>query len=111
VTEIEAGFAFEQRITPMPFVVDLADGPSMGLALDLIRVWLMTNRSLQFTVDGDEVLLEFAGDDYENPPPTTADTIQVTKLQANKHAQFTVLVQQPVKVSFLALGREVQING
>lgn len=111
VTEIEAGFAFEQRITPMPFVVDMQDGPSLGLTVDLIRAWLVMSASLQFEVDGDQVLIEFAGDDYANPPPTKTGVVEVAKLRANAGAQFTVSVDQPLKVSILALSREVQING
>lgn len=111
VTEIEAGFAFEQRIRPMPAVFDLPDGPTKGLVVGLTRAMVQIDRSAAFTVDGDEVLLKFAGDDFANPPPTATGIVEVRKLGYDPHGQVDIVINDPVKVTILGLTREVMVNG
>jgi hypothetical protein len=111
VTEIEAGFAFEQRIKPMPAVFDLPAGTTRGLVLGVTRSAIQIDRAAAFTVDGDEVLLKFAGDDFANPPPTTTGLIEFRKLGYDPNGQVEIVIADPVKVTILGLTREVMING
>lgn len=111
VTEIEAGFAFEQRVRPMPAVFDLPQGTTRGQVLGLVRSLIQVDESLGFTVDGNQILLRFQGDDFANPPHSETGILEVRHLGYDRNAQADLVVADPVKITLLGWTREVQVNG
>ncbi len=110
VTEIEAGFAYEQRIRPLPIDFDLADGPARGLMKRLVRALLVVDRAGGFSVQGRDVLLDFAGDDFSVPAPTKTGIAEVRLLGIDRDCQFDVVVAKPLSVTVLGIIREVQVT-
>jgi hypothetical protein len=111
VTEIEVGFAFEQRIRPMPLRFDLPDGSSHGRVLGVARTSVECDRSGAFGLDGEDVLLAFAGDDYASAAPTLTGTIDVRHLGYDRDGQKNFIITRPSKVTILGLTREARVNG
>lgn len=111
VTELEAGFAFEQRLRPMPLRFDLPDGTSHGRVLGVTRSSVECDRSGGFQLDGEDVLLTFAGDDYASDAPTQTGTIDVRHLGYDLDGQKDFIITRPSKVTILGLTREARVNG
>jgi hypothetical protein len=110
VTEIEAGLGFEQRIKPLPIDFDLADGPARGLMKRLVRALLVLDRAGGFSVQGRDVLLDFAGDDFSSTAPTKTGIAEVRLLGIDQNCQFDVVVDKPIAVTVLGIVREVHVN-
>lgn len=111
VLEVEVGFSFQQRITPMPVDFDLQDGPVRGVPKRLVRAWIQTDRSGQFQVQGRRVLLDFAGDNFDVPPPPKTGLTRVTLNGISPECQFDIDVDRPHRVTVLSLTREVSVSG
>lgn len=111
VFEVEAGLRYRQVIRPMPLDLDLQDGASRGLMKRLLRVMLQVDRSGQMRAAGRDILLKFAGDDVDNPPPRVTGIIEKRMMGVSKECQFNVEVVGAEKVTVLGLTREVSING
>lgn len=111
VFEIEAGLRFDQIIRPMPMDFDLQDGPARGMRKRLIRAYLQLLDSGPFKVQGRDVLLPFAGDDFDNPPPGKSGVVDVRLRGIDEDAQFDVVVDRPNRVTVLSLTREVSVGG
>ena len=111
VLTIEAGFAFEQRVKPMPAVLDLPEGESRGLVLGVTRTMIQVDRSAAFAIDGSEILLEFAGDDYASAATTATGILEVYHLGVDKDGQKEIVITAPAKVTILGITREVEMGG
>ncbi len=109
--EIEAGFAFEQRLRPMPVDFDLPDGSSRGTVVDVIRTMVTVDRSAAWRIEDEDVLLEFAGDDFTSDAPTATGIIEVHHLGSDLAGQIDIVIQRPEKVTFLGVSREVLTGG
>jgi len=108
---IEAGFAFEQRLRPMPVDFDLPDGSSRGTVVDVIRTMLTVDRSAAWRIEDEDVLLEFAGDDFASAAPTATGIIEVHNLGSDLTGQIDIVIQRPEKATFLGISREVMTGG
>jgi hypothetical protein len=111
VTEIEAGFAFEQRVRPMPASFDLGDGPTRGLRMGLVRSIAVVNGAQTFRQNGRAFTPDFAGDDYTEAATGATGTIEAWHLGYDDEARLDFLSDRPVKWTLLALTREVRIGG
>lgn len=111
MTEIEAGFGYEQRIRPMPADFDLPDGAARGLMKRLIRALVQVDRSAGFRIDGSTVLLDFQGDDYATQAGTKTGIVELRLLGVRRECQFDIVIDTPDKVTILGLTRDMQING
>jgi len=107
--EIEAGFAFTQTIQPMPAVFDLS-GPTRGRVMGLVSMALEVDRSGSFTVNGNVIRLDFAGDDYTSAAPVKTGSIKIFTLGYDSDAAPVIDITTPVKVTILGLTREVEVN-
>jgi len=108
---IEAGFAFEQRLRPMPVDFDLPDGSSRGTVVDVIRTMLTVDRSAAWRIEDEDVLLEFAGDEFASAAPTATGIIEVHNLGSDLTGQIDIVIQRPEKATFLGISREVMTGG
>lgn len=110
VETIEAGLGFTQTIKPMPAVFDLPDGETRGRVMGLVRAQIEVDRANAFAVNGTPVLLQFAGDDFSEAPPTATGIIEFSELGYDEAAAPTIAITDPVKVTVLGLVREVEVN-
>lgn len=110
VTEIEAGFAYQQKLQPMPAVYDLRDGESRGTVMGLVRCMLEVDRADAFIVNGTGVELAFSGDDYTESPPTKTGIVEIYSLGYDKDAAPLIVVNDPQKITILGMIREVEVN-
>ena len=109
VFEVEVGLRYRQVVRPMPVDFDITTGPTRGLKKRLLRVILQVDRSGQVKIAGRRVLLEFAGDDVDAPPPAWTGLLEARMLGVSKECQFDVEVQGAAKVTLLGLTREVSV--
>jgi hypothetical protein len=108
--EVEVGLAFDQVIQPMPAVLELrGSGPSRGRILSLVSVTIEVDRSDAFAVNGVDILLDFAGDNFADPPPTKTGLVTVYNLGADTDAAPVIRLATPAKVTILGLNREVEV--
>lgn len=110
VTEIEVGLPFEQRIRPMPAHVDLGDGSGRGLVQGVARMLVIVDRAAGFSLAGQDVLLDFQGDDYANPPATKTGTIEVRVLGYDREGQRDIVVPEGAKATVLSITRDVIVS-
>jgi hypothetical protein len=110
VEVVEAGLAFTQTIQPMPAVFDLRDGESRGSVIGLVRALLEVDRSDAFAVNSQDILLEFAGDDYDSAPPTKTGILEISSLGYDQDAAPTITIATPAKITVLSMVREVEVN-
>jgi hypothetical protein len=110
VTEIEAGFTFEQRLRPMPLDFDLPDGPARGLTKTKVRAWVQVYRSQQFLLDGFPRLPTFQGDDFATPAPTFTGLVEMKLAGISPEGQCDLVVLAPQKITVLGLTREVVVG-
>jgi len=110
-TGVNIGFPFTQQIKPMPAHFDLDDGTSKGRVVSLIRAHFQVDRSAGFTVDGQDVYLDFAGDAFDEPAPTKTGLLTVHFSGYDENAQCTLNIDTPAKVTVLGMTREVMVNG
>lgn len=110
LTVIEAGFAFTQTIQPMPAVFDLS-GPTRGRVMGLVSMTLAIDRSASFTIEGNVVRLDFAGDAYTSAAPTRTGTVKIFTQGYDEDANPPIEITTPVKVTILGVNREVEVNG
>lgn len=111
VTEIEAGFQFDQRLRPMPLDFDLPEGPARGLMKTKVRAFVQVYRSQQFELDGFPFVPKFQGDDFATPAPTFTGLVEVKQQGISREAQCDLVVTAPHKITVLGLTREVVVNG
>lgn len=109
-TGITIGFPFMQTLKPMPAHFDLPDGSSKGRVMGLVRAHFQVDRSAGFTVSGQDVYLDFAGDAFDSAAPTKTGLVTVRFLGYDENAQCTVNITDPAKVTFLGMTREIQVN-
>lgn len=110
VTTIEAGLGFTQTIQPMPAVFDLPDGESRGRVMGLVRGQIQVDRSNAFAVNDTAILLQFAGDDFSEAPPTKTGIVEFSALGYDEDAAPVIQITAPVKVTILGMIREVEVN-
>ncbi|MCK8787096.1 hypothetical protein M0638_22225 [Roseomonas sp. NAR14] len=108
--EIEAGYAFEQIIRPMPAAFDLQDGPARQSVKRLLAVHAQVDRAGMLTLAGRDLQIAFQGDDFDTPPDPFTGTLKVRTYGISKEAQFDLTVPQAVKVTVLALTREMIVG-
>jgi hypothetical protein len=111
VTEIEAGFTYEQRIRPMPLDFDLPDGPARGLMKTKTRAFVQVYDSQQFLVDGFPRLPVFQGDDFASPAPRFTGMVEMHLRGVSREAQCDLTVLAPQHITVLGITREVEVNG
>lgn len=111
VDQVEIGLPFAQVIRPMPIDFDMQDGPARGLRKRLIRAFVQVVDSGPFRVQGRRVLLDFVGDDFDNPPPGGTGIFEVRLRGVDEEAVFDVTVDRPHRVTLLSLTREVSVGG
>jgi hypothetical protein len=110
VTEIEAGFAFEPTLVPMPVDFDLNDGPVRGRHKRLIKAELLVNDLEGLEVQGRDWLPDLQGDDYASPAPTRTGVIELRLRGVDREAQFEVKIPRGRKGTILSLTREVHVG-
>lgn len=110
LTTITAGLAFTQRIRPMPARFDLPTGTSAGLVQGLVRSLIQVDSSLNFKVDGQDILLNFAGDDAIDPAPTLTGFVEVRGLGYDRDGVRDILIEHGDKVTVLGMTRELAVN-
>lgn len=110
-TGINVGKSFAQTVTPMPAHFDLPTGTSKGNILGLVRAHIQVDRSAGFSVSGQDVYLDFAGDAFSSAAPTETGLITVHFSGYDEDAQCTLNITNPAKVTVLGLTREVEVNG
>jgi hypothetical protein len=110
VTEIEVGLPFEQRIRPMPVHVDLGDGSGRGLVQGVARMLIVVDRAAGFRVAGQDILLDFQGDDYANPAPTKTGTVEVRLLGYDREGVRDIVVPDGAKTTILSVTRDVLVS-
>ena len=94
----------------MPINFDLPDGPSKGKVMGLVRAHLMVDRSAGFSVSGQDVYLDFAGDAFDSQAPTKTGIVTVRFKGYDQDAQCNLTISNPAKVTVLGLVREVMVN-
>lgn len=109
-TGISVGLSFPQQIKPMPAHFDLPDGTSKGKVMGLVRAHFQVDRSAGFTVSGQDVYLDFAGDAFDEAAPTKTGLLTAWFKGYDENAQCTLNITTPAKVTVLGLTREVQVN-
>jgi hypothetical protein len=110
VTEIEVGLPFEQRIRPMPVHVDLGDGSGRGLVQCVARMLIVVDRAAGFRVAGQDILLDFQGDDYANPAPTKTGTVEVRLMGYDREGVRDIVVPDGAKATILSVTRDVLVS-
>jgi len=109
-TGISVGLPFTQQIKPMPAHFDLPDGTSKGKVMGLVRAHFQVDRSAGFTVSGQDIYLDFAGDAFDEAAPTKTGLLTAWFKGYDENAQCTLNITTPAKVTVLGLTREVQVN-
>lgn len=110
VTEIEAGLPFEQIVRPMPAHIDLGDGSGRGLIQGVARMLVTVDRAAGFRIAGQDIVLDFQGDDYANPPAAKTGTVEVRLLGYDREGTRDIVVADPVKVTILSITRDVLVS-
>ena len=109
-TGINIGFAFSQEIEPMPASFDLPDGTSKGRILGMNRAFIQVDSSHGFSVEGNDVYLDQAGDSFSSPAPTKTGIVEIHFLGYDTDAQFTINLTNPGKTTILGVTRELMVS-
>lgn len=109
-TWIEAGYAFDWELTPMPFVVDLPDGTSFGNIQRVIATSVQVQNTAEFFVDGKlQQFRKFGNDLLDQGLPTFTGIKRVLHLGFDRTGTKRVHGSSPGPATILTITREVSV--
>jgi hypothetical protein len=111
VETIHAGYRFDQMIKMLPFATEVREGSTRTRVKRLVACHVQVHESHMFKIGGKTMLLEQAGDTYDEEPPTFTGLLTAPQFQVDQEAQVEITDAGAYKFTVLSVTREVQING